>query len=332
MATFVLLVVAGLGAGLTGSIAGLASLISYPVLLPAGLPPITANVTNTVALVFSGVGSVSASRPELHNQGRRLRRLVPAAVAGGTLGAYLLIRTPSNAFEKIVPVLIAVASVAVMIRRKPAELAARHDGPAAPGRDSWWLVAATFGIGRRRVLVVVGLRARREGGRRLQLVHRLWSRVRRLLPALTTDGRHRHEPARCRSGSRRHRQGQLTARVAASSSSPSGVGACIYGGYFGAAAGVLLLALILLATGELLPRSNAIKNVLLGSANLVAAAGFALFAHIAWMSALPLAIGLLVGARLGPRIVRRAPATGLRLAIGACGLGLAIYLGVGAYR
>jgi len=253
VATFVLLVVAGLGAGLTGSVAGLASLISYPVLLAAGLPPITANVTNTVALVFSGVGSVSASRPELHNQGRRLRRFVPAAVAGGTLGAYLLIRTPSNAFEKIVPVLIAVASVAVMIRRKPAELAGRHDGPAAPGRDSWWLVAATFVIG-------------------------------------------------------------------------------IYGGYFGAAAGVLLLALILLATGELLPRSNAIKNVLLGSANLVAAAGFALFAHIAWMSALPLAIGLLVGARLGPRIVRRAPATGLRLAIGACGLGLAIYLGVGAYR
>jgi len=251
--TFVLLVVAGVGAGLTGSIAGLASLISYPALLAAGLPPITANVTNTVALVFSGVGSISASRPELRQQSRRLRRLVPAAVAGGTLGAYLLIRTPSDAFEKIVPVLIAVASVAVTIRRKPTDLAAHHDGPVAPSRDSWWLVAVTFSIG-------------------------------------------------------------------------------IYGGYFGAAAGVLLLALILLATGELLPRSNAIKNVLLGSANLVAATGFVLFAHVAWLSALPLAIGLLVGARIGPRIVRRAPATGLRMMIGACGLGLAIYLGVGAYH
>ena len=256
MTTFVLLVVAGVGAGLIGSVAGLASLISYPALLAAGLPPITANVTNTVALVFVGVGSVSASRPELRHQGRRLRRLVPAAVAGGALGAYLLIRTPSSAFEKIVPVLIAVASVAVMIRRRPAQLAdlaAHHGGPVAPNRDSWWLVAATFGIG-------------------------------------------------------------------------------IYGGYFGAAAGVLLLALILLATGELLPRSNAIKNALLGSANLVAAAGFVVFGHVAWLSALPLAIGFLIGGRIGPRIVRRVPATGLRMAIGACGLGLAIYLGIGAYR
>ena len=69
---FALLVVAGIGAGLAGSIAGLASLISYPALLATGLPPVTANVTNTVALVLNGVGSVSASRPELTGQGRRL--------------------------------------------------------------------------------------------------------------------------------------------------------------------------------------------------------------------------------------------------------------------
>ena len=60
---FGLLVLAGLGAGLTGSVAGLASLISYPALLATGIPPVTANVTNTVGLVLSSVGSVSASRP-----------------------------------------------------------------------------------------------------------------------------------------------------------------------------------------------------------------------------------------------------------------------------
>ena len=66
---FGFLVLAGIGAGLTGSIAGLASLISYPALLAIGLPPVTANVTNTVALVLNSVGSVSASRPELPGQG-----------------------------------------------------------------------------------------------------------------------------------------------------------------------------------------------------------------------------------------------------------------------
>ena len=65
VATFAFLVLAGIGGGLTGSIAGLASLISYPALLATGVPPLTANVTNTVALVLNSVGSVSASGPEL---------------------------------------------------------------------------------------------------------------------------------------------------------------------------------------------------------------------------------------------------------------------------
>ena len=77
------LVLAGIGAGLSGSIAGLASLISYPTLLAVGLAPLTANVTNAVALVFSSIGSVLGSRPELAGQGPRVRRLATAGVAGG---------------------------------------------------------------------------------------------------------------------------------------------------------------------------------------------------------------------------------------------------------
>ena len=83
----VLLIVAGVAAGLIGSVAGLASLISYPALLAAGLPPISANVTNTVALVFSGVGSTLASRPELRQQRSRVHRLAVAGVAGRLVGA-----------------------------------------------------------------------------------------------------------------------------------------------------------------------------------------------------------------------------------------------------
>nr|WP_239524122.1 sulfite exporter TauE/SafE family protein [Geodermatophilus normandii] len=247
-----LLVLAGVGAGLTGSIAGLASLVSYPALLATGLPPVTANVTNTVALVLTSVGSVSASRPELAGQGRRLVPLAVAGVLGGAAGAALLLVTPAEAFERLVPVLIGAAAVAILLQRPPQELTA--EGRRAHGpRDPWWLVAATGAV-------------------------------------------------------------------------------AVYGGYFGAAAGVLLLALVLLGTGEGLPRSNAVKNVVLGSANAVAALGFVLLSPVAWSAALPLALGCLVGGRLGPRVVRRVPQTALRRLIALAGLALAVVLAVDAYR
>jgi uncharacterized membrane protein YfcA len=249
---FALLVLAGIGAGLIGSIAGLASLISYPALLAAGLAPVTANVTNTVALVLSSAGSVSASGPELQRQGRRLLPLAVAAVLGGTAGAVLLLLTPSAAFERIVPFLIAGASAAILLQRPPGELALDGALHHPEHQDARWLPLGTFVVG-------------------------------------------------------------------------------IYGGYFGAAAGVLLLALFLLGTGEGLPRGNAMKNVILGVANATAAVGYVVFASVAWSAALPLAIGCLVGGRLGPRVVRSAPQTLLRRAIAVLGLGLAIHLGIQAY-
>jgi uncharacterized membrane protein YfcA len=251
---FSLLVLAGVAAGLVGSVAGLASLFSYPALLATGIPPLTANVTNTVALVLSGVGSVSASRPELVGQRPRLVRLGVAGVLGGVLGAALLLLTPSDAFEKLVPFLIAGASAAILVQRPPRELAAEGAAEQArhPHRDHWGLVLGTFVIS-------------------------------------------------------------------------------IYGGYFGAAAGVLMLAMLLLVTGEGVPRGNALKNVVLGIANAVAALGYALFADVAWLAALPLAIGFFLGGRLGPRVVRRVPQTLLRRVIAVAGLGLAVHLGIDAF-
>jgi hypothetical protein len=78
----------------------------------------------------------------------------------------------------------------------------------------------------------------------------------------------------------------------------------IYGGYFGAAAGVMVLALMLVATGESLARSNAFKNVVLGVANATAAVAFALLGDVHWDAAAPLALGLFAGGRLGPIVVR----------------------------
>jgi len=69
----------------------------------------------------------------------------------------------------------------------------------------------------------------------------------------------------------------------------------VYGGYFGAAAGVLMLALLLTATPETLVRATALKTLLLGLANLMAALGFVVFGPVAWRFALPLTGGLLLG-------------------------------------
>src|SRR5215218_2704976 len=108
---------AGIAGGLTGSIAGLASVATYPALLVVGLPPVTANVTNTVALVFNGIGSVLGSRPELAGQGAWIRRIIPAAAVGGAAGAVLLLCTPAEGFERIVPILLGLASLAILLPR-----------------------------------------------------------------------------------------------------------------------------------------------------------------------------------------------------------------------
>ena len=105
----------------------------------------------------------------------------------------------------------------------------------------------------------------------------------------------------------------------------------IYGGYFGAAAGVVLLALLLAGTHDTLARSNALKNAVLGIANATAAIGFAVLADVDWATAAPLAAGLLAGGRLGPVVVRHSDAGALRTLIGLAGLALALKLGIDAY-
>jgi uncharacterized membrane protein YfcA len=100
----------------------------------------------------------------------------------------------------------------------------------------------------------------------------------------------------------------------------------VYGGYFGAAAGVLLLALLLAVTSEPLARSNAMKNLLLGLANAVAAVAFVAFGPVRWSAMIPFAGGFLVGGRLGPIIVRKTPAAPLRALIAFAGVTLAVHV------
>jgi uncharacterized membrane protein YfcA len=105
----------------------------------------------------------------------------------------------------------------------------------------------------------------------------------------------------------------------------------IYGGYFGAAAGVMLLAVLLVATDETLARSNALKNVVLAIGNVAAALAFVAFGDVHWDALAPLALGLFAGARLGPIVVRHSNAGVLRALIGLAGLALAVKLGLDAY-
>ena len=237
-----LLFAAGVAAGLIGSVAGLASLFSYPALLAVGLPATTANITNTVCMLFLGAGSVSGSRPELRGAGHQVRRWVLPALLGGATGAGLLLVTPEGGFERTVPFLVAAASVLLLVPPRP----------AATRRPGTGVALGVFGI-------------------------------------------------------------------------------AVYGGYFGAAAGVLMLALLAALPGATLLRANALKNVLTWAANAIAAVGFAVLGDVAWAAVPALALGLLLGGRLGPAVARRLPARALRVAIALAGIGLAVHLFVDAW-
>ncbi len=100
----------------------------------------------------------------------------------------------------------------------------------------------------------------------------------------------------------------------------------VYVGYFGAGSGVMVLALLAVALDETLATANALKNVVLGAADVVAAVAFLLFGPVRVAPALALGLGLLGGSYLGPSIARRAPEAPLRYAAAAAGAGLALWL------
>jgi uncharacterized membrane protein YfcA len=125
--------------------------------------------------------------------------------------------------------------------------------------------------------------------------------------------------------------GRLTARFRGVPLQAAVYAVAIYTGYFGAAGGVLMLA-VLAALLELpLVRVNAVKNTISGLANGVAALGFTAFGPVRWSAVLPLAAGFLAGGWIGPALVRRIPGEALRTAIALCGLGVAVKLGIDAY-
>ncbi|MFH8406415.1 sulfite exporter TauE/SafE family protein [Streptomyces sp. NPDC018019] len=235
---------AGGAAGAINVVVGSGTLITFPVLLATGLPPVTANVSNSLGLVPGSLSGAIGYRRELAGQGRRILRFAAVALAGGLIGAALLLALPSDAFDAIVPALIAVALVLVVVQpRLASALRARRE------RN--------------------GTTARADGGALL-----------------------------------------LTGLFLAS----------IYGGYFGAAQGVIYLSLMGLLLGDGLQRINAVKNVLTLLVNAVAALFFLFVAHFDWLAVVLIAVGSALGGLLGARIGRRLPPAVLRGVIVAVGI------------
>jgi uncharacterized membrane protein YfcA len=139
----VLLVAAGLAAGSVNAVAGGGSLLSFPALVATGLPPLAANVTNTVSLWPGYLGSVAAYRVEVRDQRQRAVALAATAVAGGAAGSVVLLTAPDDVFEAIVPALILLACALLAVQPR---VAARIAHAAAAGGRSRALDlhAATF--------------------------------------------------------------------------------------------------------------------------------------------------------------------------------------------
>ncbi|WP_439680209.1 sulfite exporter TauE/SafE family protein [Embleya sp. MST-111070] len=248
-----LVLTAGLGAGTVNTVVGSGSLLTFPVLLALGHPPVVANVSNTIGLTPGSIAGTLGFRRELAAQAPRLRPLSVAAVLGGATGGLLLLGLPPGAFRAVVPVLVLLAAALMGVQP--------------------WLSAR--------------LRTRRAANAGVPAV----------VPGSSTEA----PPA------------SRTAGSGVGVALPAAVFAVsVYGGYFGAAQGVLLLALLAIVLDEDLNRLNGLKNLLQALVNLVAAVLFALTAEVAWLPVLLLALGSVAGGRVGAHVGRRVPAPILR--------------------
>lgn len=114
--TFLTAFLAAVAAGFINAVAGGGTLVSFPVLMALGLPPIAANVTNTVALCPGYIGGVVAQRRDFADQKKRLFTILPLSMLGGIAGGLILLNTGEKAFNDIVPYLIFLACILLAIQ------------------------------------------------------------------------------------------------------------------------------------------------------------------------------------------------------------------------
>ena len=138
-------------AGAINAVAGGGTLVSFPVLVALGLPPVVANATNTVGVWSGAFGSIWGFRREIGRLDRRLYWFVVPALVGSLIGARLLRILPAHVFDKVVPWLLFLATFllavqgAVQRRIGSVEAAARFDGKWVLGAMLLQFVVAVYG-------------------------------------------------------------------------------------------------------------------------------------------------------------------------------------------
>jgi len=243
---------AGLGAGILTSTVGVATLLSFPVLIAVGLPPVVANASNTVGLTPGAVSGSWGYRHELREHPGATVAVLATCAIGAVAGAVLLLALPPGVFETVVPWLILVTCLLVGAQpRISARLRARHGEDAPAPRTRMSPVTTAFA---------------------------------------TATG--------------------------------------VYGGYFGAGSGVMMMAVLGFGLDLEFRIVNALKTLAVMAANAVATVIFLVAADLDWRAVALLAAGSIVGGYVGSRIGRRLPATALRTGVVVAGV-LAAVLMVG---
>jgi len=224
-----LLAAAAAAAGLVNAIAGGGTLLTFPALLAAGVSPVSANATNTVALFPGQLASSLAYRGHIADERRRALALAVPSLLGGVLGAWMLLSLPEASFEAAVPWLIVFACLVLAFQGQLRRLAAR--APHANHPAALWIAQLAISI---------------------------------------------------------------------------------YGGYFGAGIGILMLA----AMGILLPSSlqhaNALKVLFALLINAVAAVIFVASGTVRGPEAALMAAASIAGGFVGARLAQRLPPAGMR--------------------
>lgn len=242
--TILILLGTGVIGGLMASMVGGASVITFPVLLTLGLPPVVATASNLVAVSAGNFLAAVTDRAKLPPFNRAFIGLVLASVLGALLGAVLLLATPVRLFEFLIPLLLGFATVLF----------------AFAGQITAWLRA----------------RARARG--------REWKMSVTSIPLVLPIS--------------------------------------VYGGYFGAGAGTLLLGVLTIATEGDYRSANVAKNLVSSLNTLAASVWFISHDAVSWPQTLAMMVGCLIGGFCGAHLARRVPQEFMRWLVVVVGAAL----------